>query len=118
MSSLPSLTIADRTFRSRLFLGTGKFPSNQVLKEALEASGTEIVTVALRRVDLSKPEESLLIIGSHSKRGPWDVGLGSTSTDLVNESPCPLLMVWPTRQEAERAQELMIPGYPFVFPYG
>jgi thiazole synthase len=60
MSSLPSLAIADRTFRSRLFLGTGKFPSNQVLKEALEASGTEIVTVALRRVDLSKPEESLL----------------------------------------------------------
>ena len=62
--------------------------------------------------------ESLLIIGSHSKRGPWDVGLGSTSSDLVNESPCPILMIWPTRQEAEQAQELMIPGYPFVFPYG
>ena len=60
MSNLPSLVIADRTFQSRLFLGTGKFPSNQVLTEALEAAGTEIVTVALRRVDLSKPEDNLL----------------------------------------------------------
>jgi thiazole synthase len=47
------LTIADREFRSRLFLGTGKFPSNGHLRDAIETSGTEIVTVALRRVDLS-----------------------------------------------------------------
>lgn len=51
-----NLTIAGRTFSSRLFLGTGKFPSNQILKEALLASGTEIVTVALRRVDLSSTD--------------------------------------------------------------
>lgn len=61
---------------------------------------------------------SLLIIGSHSKRGPLDIGMGSTSSALVKDSPCPVLMIWPTRQEAERAQELMIPGYPFIFPYG
>jgi len=48
-----SLTIAGRTFRSRLMLGTGKFASNQAMADALEASGTEIVTVALRRADLS-----------------------------------------------------------------
>ena len=47
------LIIADRTFNSRLFLGTGKFPSNESMRDALEASGTEIVTVALRRADLS-----------------------------------------------------------------
>jgi len=47
------LTIAGRQFRSRLFLGTGKFPSNEVMRAALEASGAEIVTVALRRADLS-----------------------------------------------------------------
>jgi thiazole synthase len=47
------LTIAGRTFRSRLFLGTGKFPSNETMRDALAASGTEIVTVALRRADLS-----------------------------------------------------------------
>src|SRR4028119_825883 len=46
------LTIADRTFRSRLFLGTGKYPDFDVMSAALEASGTEVVTVALRRVNL------------------------------------------------------------------
>jgi len=48
-----SLVIAGRTFRSRLMIGTGKFPSAQALKDAVDASGAEIVTVALRRVDLS-----------------------------------------------------------------
>jgi thiazole synthase len=47
------LVIADRTFSSRLMLGTGKFSSNEVMRDALAASGTEIVTVALRRADLS-----------------------------------------------------------------
>lgn len=47
------LVIADRTFSSRLLLGTGKFPSNESMRDALEASGCEIVTVALRRADLS-----------------------------------------------------------------
>ena len=47
------LTIAGRHFRSRLFLGTGKFSSNEVMRDALAASGAEIVTVALRRADLS-----------------------------------------------------------------
>ncbi len=47
------LKIADREFTSRLFLGTGKFSSNESMRDALESSGTEIVTVALRRADLS-----------------------------------------------------------------
>jgi thiazole synthase len=47
------LTIAGRTFRSRLILGTGKFSSPETMRDALKASGTEIVTVALRRADLS-----------------------------------------------------------------
>jgi thiazole synthase len=47
------LVIAGREFRSRLLLGTGKFSSNESMRDALEASGTEIVTVALRRADLS-----------------------------------------------------------------
>jgi thiazole synthase len=47
------LTIGGREFRSRLILGTGKFASPEVMRDALEASGAEIVTVALRRVDLS-----------------------------------------------------------------
>jgi thiazole synthase len=47
------LKIAGREFASRLMLGTGKFASNQLMAAALEASGAEIVTVALRRADLS-----------------------------------------------------------------
>ena len=46
------LRIAGRTFESRLFTGTGKFASNHLMEQALLASGTELVTVALRRVDL------------------------------------------------------------------
>ncbi len=47
------LTIAGREFRSRLILGTGKFSSPEVMRDALDASGAEMVTVALRRADLS-----------------------------------------------------------------
>ena len=54
MADKPSkLKIADREFTSRLLLGTGKFASNELMRDALTASGTEIVTVALRRADLS-----------------------------------------------------------------
>ncbi|RJX28895.1 MAG: thiazole synthase [Desulfurivibrio sp.] len=56
------LTIAGRTFKSRLFGGTGKFSSPQVMKEALEASGCEMVTVALRRVDLANPEDDIMSV--------------------------------------------------------
>jgi thiazole synthase len=53
--SLPNqpLTIAGRTFRSRLIMGTGKYSSPEAMRDALAASGTEMVTVALRRADLS-----------------------------------------------------------------
>ncbi len=47
------LVIAGRTLRSRLLLGTGGFPSLELLEEAIRASGSELVTVALRRVDPS-----------------------------------------------------------------
>ena len=54
VSDKPSkLKIADREFSSRLLVGTGKFSSNEIMRDALVASGTEIVTVALRRADLS-----------------------------------------------------------------
>jgi thiazole synthase len=48
------LTIAGRSFRSRLMVGTGKYRSNSDMARALEASGAEIVTVAVRRVDLDR----------------------------------------------------------------
>jgi thiazole synthase len=56
-----TLKIADRTFSSRLFVGTGKYSSNQMMVQALEASGAQVVTVAVRRVNISdRTKESLL----------------------------------------------------------
>ena len=46
------LKIADRTFQSRLLLGTGKYPSFEVQKKAVEVSGSEILTFAVRRMDI------------------------------------------------------------------
>lgn len=54
------LVIAGRSFGSRLLLGTGKFSSPEIMRDAIEASGTEVVTVALRRVELSNPQDSIL----------------------------------------------------------
>ena len=63
-------------------------------------------------------DADLLIMGSHSKRGPIDFGLGSTASAISRELPATVLLVRPTESEQERAQELMIPKYPLVFPYG
>jgi thiazole synthase len=55
------LTIAGRTFRSRLIVGTGKYPSHEIMRQAHEASGADMVTVAVRRVNISdRTKESLL----------------------------------------------------------
>ena len=54
------LTINDTQFGSRLFLGTGKFSSASVMQEAIDASATEMVTVALRRVDLDNPHDDIM----------------------------------------------------------
>jgi thiazole synthase len=56
------LVIAGKPFSSRLFVGTGKYASPAVLGRALAASGAELVTVALRRVDLSGPDPTLAAI--------------------------------------------------------
>ncbi len=60
-TELAPLTIAGRTFKSRLFLGTGKYPDFQTMAAALEASGTEVVTVALRRVNLDDRGQGSLL---------------------------------------------------------
>ena len=50
-------TVADRKFRSRLIVGTGKYPDNDTMVRAIRASGTEMVTVAVRRVDLDRTRD-------------------------------------------------------------
>jgi thiazole synthase len=54
------LVIAGRSFKSRLLLGTGKFSSSETMRKAIDASGSEVVTVALRRVELENPQDSIL----------------------------------------------------------
>lgn len=54
------LIIADKVFNSRLFTGTGKFNSAEIMEQALLASGSELVTVALKRVDLNDQEDDIL----------------------------------------------------------
>ena len=50
------LTIGNREFSSRLFVGTGKFPSNAIMEAAIKASGTEMVTLAMKRIDMDAPD--------------------------------------------------------------
>jgi thiazole synthase len=54
------LRIGDKEFHSRLIVGTGKYPDFVTMQKALEASGSEMVTVAVRRVNLDRTQESLL----------------------------------------------------------
>ena len=61
------LVIADREFNSRLFIGTGKFASCELMAKAIEKSGTEIVTVALRRVDINNENDDMLSAIDRSK---------------------------------------------------
>src|SRR3984893_9529338 len=61
------LTIGGRTFHSRLFVGTGKYRSNAEMARCHEASGAEVVTVAVRRVNLDRSKESLLDYIDRSK---------------------------------------------------
>lgn len=57
---MEKLVIAGREFDSRLFLGTGKFNSNEVMEQSILASGTEMVTVAMKRIELENKDDDML----------------------------------------------------------
>ena len=57
---MDTFNFADKIFQSRLFLGTGKFKNNQLMNDAVVASGSELVTVALKRVDIKDKNDDLL----------------------------------------------------------
>ena len=61
-------TIGDRTFRSRLMVGTGKYRDNETMVQAIEASGGEIVTVAVRRVSLDRAKDDGILYHLDPKR--------------------------------------------------
>ena len=63
LAPIEPLTIDDRTFHSRLFVGTGKFASGPIMRETLAASGTQLATVSLKRANLTQkadPSASIL----------------------------------------------------------
>jgi thiazole synthase len=55
-----NLILGDKIFKSRLFTGTGKFSSNEVMKQAIDASGSELVTMALKRIDIEDANDNML----------------------------------------------------------
>lgn len=57
---MDKLVIGGREFTSRLFVGTGKFRSNTLMSEAIEASGTQMVTVAMKRIDMDNRDDDML----------------------------------------------------------
>ena len=57
---MEKLIIGGREFSSRLFVGTGKFSSNKLMSEAIAASGSQMVTVALKRIDTANEEDDML----------------------------------------------------------
>lgn len=61
------LIIGDKVFSSRLFTGTGKFSSNELMKQSIEASESELVTVALKRVDIENENDDILKHLSHPR---------------------------------------------------
>lgn len=58
---MSSLIIGGREFTSRLFVGTGKFRSNEIMSQAIEASGSQMVTVAMKRIDMSNRQDDMLM---------------------------------------------------------
>ena len=87
------LTIADKTFSSRLFTGTGKFGSSAIMEEAILASGSELVTVALRRVDVRGDVQGAA--------GGWNGGAG----DLLYHLRHPHLHLLPNTSGVRNAKE-------------
>lgn len=90
------LLISGRSFHSRLFLGTGKFPSNDDLKRAIGSSGTEMVTVALRRIDATGPV------------GPGGAGTSNGTGGILDALPESVLLLTNTSgaMDAEEAVRL------------
>ncbi len=78
-----TLKIADQSFTSRLFLGTGGYPNQQVMLDAHEASGTELVTVSIRRISLEGYAESMVdLLGGRTRLLPNTAGC-ATRRDAV-----------------------------------
>jgi thiazole synthase len=132
MTADDELVIADRRFQSRLFLGTGKFPSGKALHDAINASGTEVVTVALRRIDrtagddiLQAIPEPVLVLTNTSGAVDADEAIrlarlaraaGLPTWIKLEITPDPRYLL-PDPVETLRAAEVLVPDGFTVLPY-
>ncbi len=128
------LTIAGKIFNSRLFLGTGKFSSAEILKEAIVASGSEMITVALRRIDLNDPADDIMKVLDREKytflpntSGARDAGeairlarlaraAGSGDWLKLEVTPDPRTLLPDPVETLKAAEELVKDGF-IVLPY-
>lgn len=126
--------IHNTEFSSRLFLGTGKFSSPEVMRDALETSQASMVTVALRRVDLAKPERDILSFINRNRftllpntSGARDAREAVFLARLARESglgpwlkleviPDPQYL-WPDPVETLTAAEILVKEGFIVLPY-
>ena len=130
------LIIAGRRFHSRLFIGTGKFSSQEVMGRAVAASGSEMVTVALRRIELNRPMKGqdpiahldlkaiqLLPNTSGAKNAEEAVRLAMLARDMgggswikLEVTPDPVYLM-PDGVETLRATEILVKEGFTVLPY-
>jgi nucleotide-binding universal stress UspA family protein len=80
--------------------------------EVLHGKPGDVVPAAI-----AAAQAELAIIGSHSKRSVGEVALGSTAAALLRHVACPVLLVRPTKDDEQKARQMMIPHYPWVFTY-
>ncbi|MDQ1443898.1 MAG: thiazole synthase [Acidimicrobiaceae bacterium] len=130
---MDELLIGGRAFASRLFLGTGKFPSIASLRDTIAASGTEMVTVALRRVDPSAEEDILDAIPLDrvqllpNTSGAVDADEAVRLARLARAAELPTWIklevtpdpryLWPDPVETLRAAEVLVRDGFTVLPY-
>ena len=80
------LKIGGKEFASRLFLGTGKFASNKLIPEVVDASGAQLITVAVRRVDTAYAEENILTyIPKAESVSPANFCFDKTRTKVISK---------------------------------
>ena len=129
-----ALVIADKRFNSRFMIGTGKFPSDDTMKKCLEASGAEVITVAIRRVDLDNPRpdilsaldpEKIFILPNTSGAQNADVavrisrfarGMGLSNWIKLEVTPDPKYL-WPDAEETLKAARTLVREGFVVLPY-
>ena len=118
---MKKLIIADKEFDSRLFLGTGKFNSNEIMEQAILASGTEMVTVAMKRIELNDKNDDMLhhIVHPHIQLLPNTSGVRTAEEAVwlkLEIHPDPRYLLPDSTETLKATEELVKLGF-VVLPY-